>query len=271
MTEANAAERARWNNEHWVAAWPKREPMTDTVTPFLLESLALTAGERVLDVGSGGGRTTIAAAQAVGPAGEVIGADISVALCDLAATRAEEAGVDNVSFAVADMQHDTVAGAPFDVVMSQFGVMFFDEPETAFANIHSHLALGGRIAFSCWQPMDQNPWFAGPALAGLAPPPPEPEPGKSPTGPFALGDHERTQAILEAAGFANVKRTAHDLEPEVPPDALVDEAQLRMMGVPEEKMDAARAAVAKHLARFQSTPGLAKFPLAFQIFHATAN
>ena len=110
----------------------------------------------------------------------------------------------NVSFCVADVRQDTVAGAPFDVVMSQFGVMFFDEPETAFANIHSLLAPGGRIVFSCWQPIERNPWFPGVALAGLVPPPPAPEPGKSPTGPFALGDHERTQAN---PGISRLRRT----------------------------------------------------------------
>jgi len=149
--------------------------------------------------------------------------------------------------------------------------MFFDEPATAWANIRAHLAPGGRIAFACWQPMDRNPWFPGVALIGLAPPPPEPGPGKSPTGPFQLGDHELTHAILETAGFANVRRTPHDLEPEVPREALVDEAQLRMMGVPEDKMDAARAAIDEHIARFQTEPGMAKFPLAFQIFEATAS
>jgi SAM-dependent methyltransferase len=230
----------------------------------------LQPGERVLDVGSGGGKATIAAAQAVAPTGTAIGADISTQLTGLAIRRAKEAGVDNVAFRVADMQVDDIGDGSFDAVMSQFGVMFFDEPVVAFANIRAQLAPEGRIAFACWQTFDRNPWFVGTALAGIAPPPPPPEPGKSPTGPFALGDHERTQRILESAGFANVRRTAHELIAEIPQDAVVDEAQLRFIGVPLDKMPAATAAVNAHLAQFESGPGIAKFPLAFQVFRATA-
>jgi len=224
----------------------------------------------VLDVGSGGGKATIAAAQAVAPTGAAIGADISTQLTELAIRRATEAGVDNVSFRVADMQVDDIGAGPYDAVMSQFGVMFFDEPVVAFANIHAHLAPEGRMAFACWQTNDCNPWFIGTALAGIVPPPPPPEPGKSPTGPFALGDHERTQHILESAGFANVRRTPHDLIVELPQDAVVDAAQLRFLGVPRDQMPTATAAVNAHLAQFESAPGVAKFPLAFQVFRATA-
>ena len=66
---ANEHERRRWNDEGWVAVWPKRERLTDAITPYLLDALALRPGERVLDVGSGGGKATIAAARAVGPDG----------------------------------------------------------------------------------------------------------------------------------------------------------------------------------------------------------
>jgi SAM-dependent methyltransferase len=267
--ETNQTERRRWNNEDWVAVWPKRERLTDAITPFLLDALGLRSGERVLDVGSGGGNATIAAARAVGPSGIVVGADISEPLTNLATQRAADAGVDNVSFWVGDVQHGRVVGGPFDVVMSQFGVMFFDDPVAAFTNIRSQLQPVGRIAFACWQTIDRNPWFVGTALGGLAPPPPSPEPGKSPTGPFAFGDHVRTQTMLEAAGFANVRRTAHDLTREIPQDAVVDEAQLTFMGVPPDKLAAATAAVDDHLRQFRSGPGLATFPLAFQVFQAT--
>jgi SAM-dependent methyltransferase len=265
---ANEFERRRWNDERWTAVWPKREQLTDEVTQYLLEALALRPGERVLDVGCGGGKTSIAAAQAVGTQGAVVGADVSAPLNRLAERRAAEAGLANVRFCVADVQTDAVPGGPFDVAMSQFGVMFFDEPIVAFGNIRAQLEPGARIAFACWQSIEQNPWFFAAAVAEFAPPPPAPEPGKSSTGPFALAEPEVTTGILEAAGFAEVRRTPHELEVEAPRDAIVDEDQLRFMGVPEDKLPAAQAAVDQHMRQFEVDSQSSRFPLAFQIFRA---
>ncbi len=233
--ETNEIERRRWNDEIWADLWPKRERLTDEVTRYLLDAVALRPGERVLDIGCGGGKTSLAAAGLVGAKGAVVGADVSVPLCQLAKRRASEAGVANATFQVVDMQTDKVDGGPFDVAVSQFGVMFFDEPITAFGNIRAQLEPGGRLAFACWRSPESNPWFFASALAQFVPPPPAPEPGKSPTGPFALADVERTTGILEAAGFVDVVRTAQDLDVDVPEDSVVDEAALVFMGVDGER------------------------------------
>ena len=266
--EANQAERRRWNDAQWVAHWPKRERLTDAVTPFLLEALDLRRGERVLDVGSGGGKAALAAAALVGDHGAVVGADISVPLTELANERAEAAKAGNARFRVVDVQSERADDGPFDVAMSQFGVMFFDEPVTAFANIRTHLRPDGRLGFACWQAIVCNPWFIGAALGGIAPAPPQPEPGKSPTGPFALGDPERVRAILDAAGFVDLSLVNHDLTVEAPDDSVVDDAQLAFIGVPAERMAEARVAVDRHLAQFRQPSGESRFPLAFQIVTA---
>jgi len=175
---ANEFERRRWNDERWAALWPRRERLTDKVTAYLLAAVALRPGERVLEVGSGGGKAALAAADAVGSTGAVVGADLSAPLHQLAEQRAREAGAGNVGFCLADVQTDKLEGGPFDVAMSKFGVMFFDEPIIAFANIRTHLKRDGRIVFACWQSSEQNPWFFAPAVAPFVPPPPEPQPGE---------------------------------------------------------------------------------------------
>lgn len=266
--ETNAAERRRWNDERWIAVWPKRERFTNAVTPRLLDALALAPDERVLDVGCGGGIASIEAGRRVLPEGSVAGADLSTALVELARQRAREASADNVSFHVVDMQNDQVAGAPFDVAMSQFGVMFFDEPVTAFVNIAHHLREGGRIGFACWQSAERNPWFFAFALAPFLQPVPPPAEGKSPTGPFALADPERTAGILRDAGFSEIRRTAIEFTVDLPEDAIVDDEQLAFMGVADSDMPTARRAMDEHMAQFRLSPEVSRFPLALQIFGA---
>jgi SAM-dependent methyltransferase len=268
--ESNASERRRWNDEYWASVWPKREQMTSAVTSILLDRVALRESEVVLDIGSGGGVTTIAAGRLVGDGGSVVGADISASLVELARRRAVEQHAANVSFRLADVQHDTIPGIPFDVAISQFGVMFFDQPVTAFANVRRQLVPRGRLAFACWQPIEKNPWFVGPALAGYVPTPALPAPGKSPTGPFSLSDPQRVIEILTASGWSDVKHEPLELPVEVDREAIVDDGQLTFLGVPDASFEKARQAVEEHLARLEGGDRRIRAPLAFQIFTAAA-
>jgi SAM-dependent methyltransferase len=268
-SETNEAERRRWNDPAWAAAWPKRERLTTAVTDVLLRRSRLQAGDRVLDVGTGGGVAALAAARIVGD-GEVVGVDLSEPLIELARARAQAQTVSNASFAVADAQLATVAGGPFDVAISQFGVMFFDEPGTAFANIREQLVSGGRLGFACWRAPDLNPWFPGPALAGIAPPPPPPAPGKTAAGPFSLSDAQQTAALLEGSGWREISSTAHEVTVTVELDTIIDHDGLRFLGVPEDSLTAAWEAIKRQLAPLTRDDGQIDAPLAFQIHTATA-
>ncbi len=266
--EANAAERRRWNDPYWTSAWLRRERVTDVVTELVLEQLALEEGERVLEVGSGGGRLSMAAAGLVAPGGAVVGVDISKRLVEVARARADDAQLGNVTFVVADAQTDPIAGAPFDAAASQFGVMFFDEPVAAFANVAQHLEIGGRIVFACWQRMEHNPWCVGPVLAPYLPPGPKPAPGKSPTGPFSLFDPPQVIELLSSAGWGDVERTAYEMTEVVGRDAIFDDGQLGFAGVADADRADALGAVDRHLARFGPPDGDLAIPIAFQIFTA---
>jgi len=265
---ANESERERWNDEQRSAVWPKRERLTSEVTPLLIETLAPENGEKILDVGSGGGRAALAAAEVVGDGGTVVGLDISHGLTRLARERAAAAGVANVRFVVGDAQTDGVDGGPFDAAMSQFGVMFFDDPVAAFANIGDQLRPGGRIAFACWQPLAANPWFFVDAVAEFVPIPEPAAAGVVPPGPFSLGDAARTTDLLERAGFGSVRCTSRRLTVLAPEDSLLDELQLRLMGVPEPDVPRAMETATAYMRRFKIDDEQSRFPLAIQIFQA---
>jgi SAM-dependent methyltransferase len=267
--ESNDAERRRWNDPAWVARWLNRQALTSEVSGYLLDALVPAAGERILEIGSGAGRATLALAAAVGR-GAVTGADISSPLCELARQRAQDQGVANVSFVVADAQQDTIPGAPFDAATSQFGVMFFDEPVRAFANIRAHVRPGGRLVFICWQQGSRNPWMVTEVLATFLPPPAEPPPGKRRPGPSSLADREPTRELLEASGWEDIASRDHDLTARVSRETLFEDGSLSMYGIAEADHDRAREAVDAQLDKLKRGDGGYDAPLAFRVVTARA-
>jgi len=266
---ANERERRRWNDERWTSAWPQREALTSAVTPALLSACPAGPGQRVLDVGCGGGELTIALAARVGPTGTVVGVDLSTDLVALARDRATDAGVANVDFLELDMQVDLVGGETFDLAVSQFGVMFFDQPPVAFTNIGRHLHPGSTLVFACWQRVEVNPWHIGTALAPLVPAPPAPAAGTWPVGPFTLGDRDHTTALLRDVGYEDISIDRHQVTVSAPASAIVDPDLLEFMGVTPERRQGALDLIDRHLAQFAQRDGLYAYPLAFQIVQAT--
>jgi SAM-dependent methyltransferase len=269
-TEVNAFERWRWNDPYWSSTWPKREELTSSVTDSLVAALALSNGDRVVDVGSGAGAASLRAARMVGPSGTVVGADISVPLVKLATERAATSDVRNATFVVCDVQQDPIPGAPFTVVMSQFGVMFFDEPVAAFGALRSQVVAGGRLGFACWSFPQDNPWFIGPALRGFVAPPAPPAPGKHATGPFAFSDVTETDSLLTDAGWTDVTSVTHHGRATVDRRAIADEGQAAFMGVPEDRLTEAASAIDAHLAPFRSDGGRYDVPISWRTVTASA-
>ena len=89
------------------------------------------------------------------------------------------------------------------MVLSNFGVMFFDDPAAAFANLRKALRRGGRLAFLCWRTRDENPFFTigfaeAAAVLGLRQMP-------GPNAAFSLADTGRVGALLSGAGFGGIE------------------------------------------------------------------
>lgn len=109
-----------------------------------------------------------------------------------------------MSFACADAQTHCFEASTFDVAFSRFGVMFFDEPVTAFSNIRQALKPAGRIAAICWQATNHNDWVSLPFdIVANHTPLPTP-PGPEDPGAFSFGDTKRVHHILTSAGYTDI-------------------------------------------------------------------
>jgi SAM-dependent methyltransferase len=202
VSTANEQQRANWNGEsglRWVADADRRDAILAPVADVLLGAAALAPGESVLDVGCGCGATTIAAGRAVAP-GTATGIDISGPMLGVARERAAGTAV---TFLEADAQTHPFEAGSFDVVMSRFGTMFFDDAAAAFTNLAGAVASGGRLCIATWQPLAENEWLALPAttlerfgeLPDLSPATP---------GMFAQSDERVVGDLLGAAGWRDI-------------------------------------------------------------------
>jgi SAM-dependent methyltransferase len=166
------------------------------------------AGEYVLDIGCGCGDTTGELAARVAPDGCVTGIDISSVM--LARARERAGGDERQRF----LNHDAATHTfetPFERAFSRFGVMFFDDPPAAFANVARALKPGAPLSFVCWREIKANAWVSVPtAIFRRHIEPPQEAPPSDAPGPFAFAEKARIEAILDAAGFKDVAIAAHD-------------------------------------------------------------
>ncbi|MEI9963820.1 MAG: class I SAM-dependent methyltransferase [Caulobacteraceae bacterium] len=209
----NAQQAADWNDAVGRSWADLHEQIDRQIAPLGRQAMAALeplAGLRVLDVGCGCGETTRELASRIGAGGEAVGVDVSAMLLAIARDTAPPPGAATLRFIQADAQAAPLGGG-FDAAFSRFGVMFFEDPAAAFANIRSALKRGGRLAFVCWRPPAQNPYLTAAMAAARDLLPPAPPPVPHAPGPFGLADGERTRSILAGAGFADVAVKPFDL------------------------------------------------------------
>jgi SAM-dependent methyltransferase len=249
----NTEQAAAWDG-HEGDVWTEQADRYDRASRRMwqrfLDAQLVGRGDRALDVGCGTGGPTRDVAR-LATEGRVTGIDLSTRMLDLARKRSADEGLDNVTFVRGDAQIYPFEPAAFDLVLSCFGAMFFNDPVAAFTNIARALRPGGTLALLVWRTLPENEWLTSlrSALAvgrDLPLPPPD-----APT-PFALADPERVRGILGSVGFDHVDLVPIDEPVELGTDAADALAFAKTMGIVEGLTDAldasARAEAMSNLA-----------------------
>jgi len=269
-TTPNQAQAELWNGlagRNWVEQNALLDRLLEPLVQPLVDDVRRQGARDVLDVGCGAGATTFAVARSLRGQGRCTGLDLSAPLIDLARRRAVETGVDNADFIVADAQLHAFPPARFDAVISRFGVMFFDDPVAAFANLRRAARTDARLAMVAWRRIEDNPFMTA-AERAAAPLLPE-APPRAPDAPgqFAFADRQRVSGILTAAGWREVDLQPLDVACEMPADDLATYAvrmgpvSLALPTLDADRRDAVIEAVRRGFEPFVSD-GVARFTAA---------
>ena len=193
----------------YAKAWEKWFPIIEDgagkLTARMLDSAGIGRGKQVLDIATGIGEPALTAAQRVGPAGYVLGIDLSPAMLEFAAERALDAELDNIEFRVMNANALELDDGSFDIALCRWGMMFVDDLQQTLRAVHAALKPGARIALGIWATADEVPALAIAARVlhrelGLAPP------SEGAGTAFALADGPALIAVLESAGFEDISR-----------------------------------------------------------------
>ena len=204
--QTNEEQTTLWNGlagRGWVEAQAALDQALHPFEDLLVKAVADASGSRVLDVGCGTGSTTLAFARLLGTKGRCIGIDISEPMLAAARARAERESTP-ASFIRADAQVHEFEPASFDIIVSRFGVMFFDDFVQAFTNLRLAARDDAELLFVAWRSAAENHFMttaeraAAPFLPNI--------PARQPDAPgqFAFADQNRVYRILEESGWVGI-------------------------------------------------------------------
>lgn len=239
----------------------------ETWTKHLVELAGVSEGSRVLDIACGTGVLARSALARAGANGWVVGVDPAPGM--LVAANELEPAIDWILCGAEDLEFDDAA---FDCVISQFGMMFFDDRNKSAEEMFRVLRPGGTLAVAVWRSVDHNPAYAH--VIGVL----EDHVGRAAADalrlPFSLGNADEVTAALEIGGFYDITVVAKTEQAKFPSSRQMVEAELRgwlpMFGIflSEDKIDEVLIESEKTLAKYAGPLGEAVFPTSAHIFTA---
>ncbi|MEM9108105.1 MAG: class I SAM-dependent methyltransferase, partial [Pseudomonadota bacterium] len=181
----------------WLEAAPDLEVSFRDIFELLFATARLQDGETVLDVGCGTGPTLLAASEAVGEKGRVLGIDVAPPLI----ARAAERVPGNVELVIGDAGSHAYESGTFDAIIANFGIMFFEDNASAFRNLRKAVRPGGRLAATVWATPAENPWFSMPRRIVDEQVKDVPRPDPAGPGPMRFGDPSTVKSYLDESDW----------------------------------------------------------------------
>lgn len=211
--DMNQRQAELWNGEGG-RAWVEGRELLDLIYQPIADAVIAECppkpGDRVLDVGCGAGALTIAYARHHSSGPPCVGIDFSAPMIEAARARSQLEGA-NASFIHGDAQLYPFEEASFDLIVSRFGVMFFDDPARAFANLRSAAKPNAKACFAVWRGPTDNPFMHEAELAAAPFLPAAPTPDPDAPGRFALSDRNRTERVLDDGGWRRIDIVRADI------------------------------------------------------------
>lgn len=226
--------------------------------PLVLSAAEVQSGQRVLDVACGTGVLAREAASRVGDEGYVSGLDASPGM--LAMAQALAPSIDWRQGTAEALPYDD---ASFDAVVSQFGLMFFQDRIAAIKEMQRVLTPAGRLAVAVWESLENTEAYPD-EVALLERTAGQPA-ADALRAPFVLGNRETLSALFQDAGVSSVVLITHEGTARFPSIRTMVEADLRgwlpVMGVhlTEEHIESILVEAEQTLGRYVTADGTVVF------------
>jgi ubiquinone/menaquinone biosynthesis C-methylase UbiE len=165
---------------------------------YLVQRANPQPGERVLDIACGTGIVARSITPYVGSQGTVIGLDANPDMIGMARAMAEKRQLP-IEWHTGPAEQLPFSEENFDLILCQFGLMFFTDRPAALKEMHRVLKTGGRVIVSVWQDLDRHPFYQ--AIHNVT----QRHLGKSSVeAVFSLGDADELRKLLTDAGFHHI-------------------------------------------------------------------
>jgi SAM-dependent methyltransferase len=168
--------------------------------PLVTKAAQIRKGDRVIDVACGTGALAIAVAEYVGPEGAVVGIDVNDGMLDIARLKSS-----SVEWLNAPAEALPFNDEQFHCVVSQFGLMYFENQESAVREMLRVLKRNGSLAVVVWDQLDKNPGLAAEEhlwqkVLGT----------EVDETPYRLGDKGILENLFKSSGVHDIQITTHE-------------------------------------------------------------